>query len=110
MSVIAVTTRRTIAIIDGDESVRRALRRLVQSAGLNAETFASAGEFLASAEQRDCLILDTHLPGMSGEELQQRLIADGRHAALIFITAQPDQQMRERVLRAGAIAFMEKPF
>ncbi len=105
-------TRRTIGIIDDDESVRRALRRLVQSAGLNVETFATAEEFLESSEQRlrDCLILDVHLPGMSGRDLQQRLIAEGRQVAIVFITAYPDQRVREEVLRAGAVAFLEKPF
>src|SRR5262245_39029977 len=100
--------RRTIGIIDGDASVRRALRRLVQSAGLSAETFASAEEFLESPEQSNCLIVDTHLSGMCGQELQQRLIAEGRHVAIVFIAACPDQQIRERVMRAGAVAFLEK--
>jgi FixJ family two-component response regulator len=104
--------RRTIGIIDDDESVRRALRRLVQAAGLNAETFATAEEFLESPPQRvrDCLILDVHLPGMSGRDLQQRLTAEGRTVAIVFITAYPDQQVREQALRAGAVAFLEKPF
>jgi FixJ family two-component response regulator len=104
--------RQIIYIIDDDESVRRALRRLIRSAGWDAETFANAEDFLQSANLRNpaCLILDVHLPGLSGLQLQARLHAEDRIVPLVFISAYADEQMREAALRAGAIAFLEKPF
>jgi FixJ family two-component response regulator len=112
----------TIAIIDDDESVRRALRRWIDLLGFNVETFATAEEFLESflvpryatenlaCEPVRCLILDVHLPGMSGLELQERLKAEGRGVAIIFITAYPNERQRNKALKAGAIAFLHKPF
>jgi FixJ family two-component response regulator len=105
-------TPRTVCIIEDDESVRRALRRLMRSVGLEAEAFASAEEFLlaAGSPAPACLILDLHLPGLSGLELQARLKANGRDIPVVFITAYGDQHVREQALRAGALAFLEKPF
>jgi FixJ family two-component response regulator len=104
--------RQTIGIIDDDESVRRALGRLIRSVGLDAATFASAEEFLEAEEPPlpNCLILDLHLPGLSGLELQDRLTALGRAIPLVFISAFGDDQVRDQALRAGAIAFLDKPF
>ncbi len=104
--------RRKVYIIDDDESVRRALRRLLHSAGFQTATFATAEDFLQSADDRAsaCLILDVHLPGLSGLALQQQLVAEGRNVPIVFITAYPERQVREQVLQAGAIAFLEKPF
>jgi FixJ family two-component response regulator len=111
-----------IAIIDDDESVRRALRRFIDLLGFNVETFSTAEEFLESllaprsqAENHGpgpfrCLILDVHLPGMSGLELQERLKAEGRELAIVFITAYPNERARNQALQAGAIAFLHKPF
>jgi two-component system response regulator FixJ len=103
---------QTIFIIDDDESVRRALRRLIGSVGLNAETFVTAEEFLQAPEEPPphCLILDVHLPGLSGLELQQRLKAGHRSVPVIFITAYPDDHVRDQALQAGALAFLQKPF
>jgi FixJ family two-component response regulator len=105
-------TGQTIFIIDDDESVRRAVRRLIRSVGLNVETCATAEEFLQAPEQPapGCLILDVHLPGLSGLELQQRLKAEGRPIPTVFITAYANDQVRKQALQAGAIAFLEKPF
>ena len=105
-------TRQTVCIVDDDESVRRALRRLVHSAGWNAETYATAEEFLDSPPQRvrACLILDVHLPGLSGLELHERLTAAGRSIPVVFITAYADSRVRDEALRAGAIALLAKPF
>jgi FixJ family two-component response regulator len=102
----------TIFIIDDDESVRRALGRLIQSAGLNVETFATAEEFLQYPERPEpgCLILDLHLPGLCGLELQERLKAEGRCVPLVFISGDTDERARARALRAGAVAFLHKPF
>jgi FixJ family two-component response regulator len=101
-----------IVVVDDDASVRRALRRLLRSAGRDVEAFATAEEFLQSTDEETpgCLVLDVHLPGLSGLELQERLTSDGRGIPIIFITAYGDDGMRERALRAGAIAFLQKPF
>jgi FixJ family two-component response regulator len=105
-------TGQTVFIIDDDESVRRALTRLMRSAGLVAESFATAEEFLrrAGGPTPDCLILDVHLPGLSGLELQERLTAGGRDVPVVFITAYAEEAAREQAMRAGAIAFLAKPF
>jgi FixJ family two-component response regulator len=103
---------RTVSIIDDDDSVRRALSRLIRSAGLPVETFASAEEFLQAAGRAAprCLILDVRLPGLSGLELYERLSAEGKSAPVVFISAYADDPMRELAQRAGALAFLEKPF
>lgn len=104
--------RPIIFIVDDDPSVRRALRRLVQSWGWEAQTFASADEFLGvwSPRLQGCLILDVRLPGMSGLELQERLVAQGASLPIIFITAHGDQHAEIRGRQAGAVAFLYKPF
>ena len=101
-----------ISIVDDDLSVRRALRRLVQSAGYAVETFASAREFLDSspAGRTACLVLDLHLEGMSGFELQERIAEDPAPIPVIFITAQDDTATRERARLTGALAYLRKPF
>ena len=105
-------TTPLIAIVDDDLSVCRALRRLVQSAGYTVETFASAREFLDSSpsDRTACLVLDIHLDGMSGFELSEQLAADRTAIPTIFITAHDDALTRERVRRAGAAAYLPKPF
>jgi FixJ family two-component response regulator len=101
-----------IAVIDDDASVRRALQRLLQSAGFMVETFATAREFLDadSWAQTACLVLDVHLPGMSGFELQEYLAISGIPIPIVFITALDDALTRERVHRAGAVGYLRKPF
>src|SRR5438552_15033386 len=101
-----------VSIVDDDLSVRRALGRLVQSAGYTVVTFASAGEFLESPAlaQAACLVLDIALEGMSGFELQERLAADDPSLPIIFITALVDATTRERVRHSGVVAHLQKPF
>lgn len=101
-----------ISIVDDDLSVRRALRRLLQSAGYSVEAFASAGEFLGSSPvgRTACLVLDIRLEGMTGFDLQERLAADRAAIPIIFITAHDDASTRERVQRAGVAAYLPKPF
>jgi FixJ family two-component response regulator len=101
-----------ISIVDDDLSVRRALRRLVGSAGYIVETFASAQEFLGSAGRAaiGCLVLDVHMDGMNGFELQERLVADHRPIPIIFITAHDDARTRERIRTSGAAGYLSKPF
>ena len=101
-----------ISIVDDDESVRQALKSLLDSVGFRAEVFDSGEEFLKSAyvSQTDCLITDVRMPGMSGLELQERLSAAGRSIPIVFISAHEDKEARARGLRAGAIDFLQKPF
>lgn len=101
-----------ISIVDDDLSVRRALRRLVQSAGYLVETFASAGEFLGStlSTRSACLVLDIYLDGMTGFELQEQLAADRVTVPIIFMTAHDDAPTRERIRRSGAAGYLGKPF
>jgi FixJ family two-component response regulator len=105
-------TAPTIAVIDDDASVRRALGRLLRSAGFAVETFATAREFLDSgySARTACLVLDVHLPGMSGFELQEHLAVSGALIPIVFITAHDDATTRERANRAGVVAYLRKPF
>jgi FixJ family two-component response regulator len=112
MAVMA-GTQLVISIVDDDLSVRRALSRLVRLGGYAVESFASAREFLASAPRgrTACLVLDIHLNGgMSGFDLQERLVADGVTIPTIFITAHGDARTRERVTQSGVAGFLLKPF
>ncbi len=101
-----------VAIVDDDDLMRSALQGLLKSAGLPAQAFASAEEFLKSGQQQQagCLVADIRMPGMSGLELQARLNADHCRIPTIFITAHGDEKMRMQALRAGAVEFMAKPF
>jgi FixJ family two-component response regulator len=101
-----------ISIIDDDKFVREATEELVRSLGYAAAAFASAEDFLQSEQLSTtaCLISDVQMPGLSGIELQCRLIADGRHMPIIFITAFPDERTRARALGAGAVGFLTKPY
>ena len=103
---------RTISIIDDDELVRCSIEDLVSSLGFVAHVFESAEAFLNSPDHNEtsCLITDLQMPGMSGQDLQLRLLAEGRRLPIIFITAFPENRVRETVLAKGALAFLEKPF
>ena len=106
------STAPLISIVDDDLSVRRALGRLVQSAGYTVATFASAREFLDSPalSRAACLVLDISLQGMSGFDLQKRLAADHPSLPIIFITALGDATTRGRVRHSGVAAHLHKPF
>jgi FixJ family two-component response regulator len=104
-----------IAIVDDDESVCRALKRLVRSLGMDADTFLSGQEFVDLMEampsfSADCVILDVQMPGITGLEVQRRLVAGGSSLPIIFITAHDEVGVRERALSMGAVAFLRKPF
>ena len=100
-----------ITIVDDDESVRESTKALVRSLGYNARAFASAEEFLDSnLDDTSCLILDVQMKGLSGVELQELLIAQGRRTPIIFVTAFPDERTRDQAIDAGAIGFLSKPF
>jgi CheY-like chemotaxis protein len=100
-----------ISVVDDDEDVRNATKALIRSLGHHVAAFASAEEFLNSEQlhQTACLISDVQMPGLNGIELQERLKADGHRIPVIFITAFPDERVRDRAMRAGAISFMSKP-
>jgi FixJ family two-component response regulator len=103
---------RSIAIVDDDEDVRKAVHSVLKSAGLLPRSFASAEEFLHSAERIStaCLISDIAMPGMTGLDLQARLAEDGWPIPIIFITAYGDDRTRLRAMKAGALDFLQKPF
>jgi FixJ family two-component response regulator len=110
-SLVTGTGPRRISIVDDDASIREALKSLMRSARFSVEAFASAEEFLASEHLNDiaCLILDVHLPGMSGFELQAYLNFERRHIPIVFITAHADEALRQRALKGGAVEFLSKP-
>ena len=99
-----------VSIVDDDKFVRESTKSLVRSLGYAARTFPSAEEFLCSnLDDTSCLILDVHMRGLSGIELQELLIAEGRRTPIIFVTAFSDERIRDQVLDAGAIGFLSKP-
>ena len=101
-----------IAIVDDEEPVRDATKRLVRSMGYHASTFASADEFLKSEQIQDtsCLITDVQMPGLSGIDLQEHLVARGYCIPIIFMTGYPSDSVRARAMKAGAVCFLNKPF
>jgi FixJ family two-component response regulator len=108
-----MTTKHFIVmIVDDDESIRRAGRRLIKSYGFAVETFASAEDFLGSGRLHEtaCLVLDVQMPGLNGLELQSRLVAEGHQVPIIFITAFNDENARAQALQAGALGYLVKPF
>jgi FixJ family two-component response regulator len=109
---MAPTDRPLVAIVDDDQLFRRSIERLVRSAGFNVATFGSAEEFLDSADldRAACVILDMRLPGMNGLDLQQRLIARATPIPIVFVSAHGEAALRDKAIRAGAIAFLNKPF
>lgn len=101
-----------IAIVDDDQSVQCALKDLMESAGLSAQCFGSAEEFLGS-DRRDkaaCVVADVRMPGMSGLELQAKLKAEESSIPIIFISAHGDARMKMQAMAAGAVEFLSKPF
>ena len=102
----------TVYVVDDDESIRRALKRLLRSVGYHALTFASAEEFLefTSEPGEGCLVLDIRLPKMTGLDLQEQLASRGPGYPVIIITAYDNPLWRERAEKAGVIAYLRKPF
>ena len=103
--------RPLVSVVDDDESIRESLPDLLREFGFSARTFSSAEAFLSSdcLDQTRCLILDVFMPGMTGLELQQRLLCDGIRIPTIAITAYNEFGARERCEAAGASAFLLKP-
>jgi len=101
-----------VFIVDDDASVRRGVERLLRAAGYQVEAFASAAEFLRRREHDGpcCLVLDIRMPGMTGLELRDALLAAGRDLPIIFVTGHGDIPMAVQAMKAGAIDFLTKPF
>jgi FixJ family two-component response regulator len=101
----------SVAIVDDEEGIRKALGRLLRASGIEAQGYANGQEFLtATAEQRpDCVVLDLHMPGMSGLQVLRRLKATGQLWRVVVITAHDEPETREQCLNAGACAYLRKP-
>ncbi len=105
-------TEPVVFVVDDDDSVRRALQRLINSAGIKVETFGNAEEFLSRLHHEGprCLVLDVRMPGLSGLDLQEELAKSGSTLPIIFITGHGTIPMGVRAMKRGAIDFLEKPF
>ena len=104
-------SQAVVFVVDDDASVREALQRLVRSAGLRVEAFASAEEFLnrARTEGPSCLVLDVRLPELSGLDLQRRMVDANNEMPIVFITGHGDIPTTVRAMKAGAVEFLTKP-
>jgi FixJ family two-component response regulator len=105
-------TPATVFVVDDDEDVRAAMQRLLKTVGLHAEAFETAKEFLERhlPQGPSCLILDIRLPGMSGLDVQKRLVEAGTKIPVIFITAHADVPLAVTAMKSGAVEFLTKPF
>ena len=101
-----------VYVVDDDESICRALKRLLASVGYQALTFESAEDFLDTnlGLKKGCLVLDVRLPGMTGFDLQEQLISRGAEISIIFITAHNNPKWQEKAKKRGAVAYLTKPF
>jgi len=101
----------TVFVVDDNPSVRRSLKRLIRSAGFTVESFASAQEFLTGPRPdiAGCLVLDIHMPGVSGLDLQDELAAAAVNLPIIFLTGYGTVPASVRAMKAGAVDFLEKP-
>jgi FixJ family two-component response regulator len=101
----------SVAIVDDEEGIRKALGRLLRASGIETQGYANGQEFLtATAEQRpDCVVLDLHMPGMSGLQVLRRLKTTGQLWRVVVITAHDEPETREQCLNAGACAYLRKP-
>ena len=104
-------TQPIVFVVDDDASVREAVERLVRSAGLRVEAFASAEEFLTrpKADAPSCLVLDVQLPDLSGLDLQRRMADASNDIPIVFITGHGDIPTTVRAMKAGAVVFLTKP-
>lgn len=108
----ALPATPNVFLVDDDPSVRRALARLIKSAGHQVQTFASAQEFLgtrAAGEEAACLVLDVRMPGLTGIELQRQLQTLNRNVPIVFMTGHGNIPMSVQAMKAGAVDFLPKP-
>ena len=105
-------TQGVVAVVEDDFGMREALTRMLKAAGYEARAYESAEAFLQCGSFADlrCLVVDIHLPGASGIDLQRRLEEDGQESPVIFITAHDTARLRREAEELGAIAFLAKPF
>jgi RNA polymerase sigma factor (sigma-70 family) len=101
-----------VIVIDDDPAMREAIQTLIETVGLNSQTYGSGQEFLHSPPPQvpSCLVLDVRLPGLSGLNLQRELVERGLHIPIIFITGHGDIPMSVQAMKAGAVEFLAKPF
>jgi len=104
--------RRTIVVVDDDASMNLAIKRVLNAAGFEAQTFASSEELLRAgiAPATACLVVDLRLPGRSGFDLVERLAERRSFLPVVFITAHDEPEYREQAAKAGAVAYLSKPF
>jgi FixJ family two-component response regulator len=107
-----MSSRPLVAIVDDDSSIRDATSNLLQAAGFSTATFADAESFLKSAggPRAACLVADMRMPGMSGLQLHQHLVASGASIPIVLITAYPSDATRLRAREAGIVCCLAKPF
>lgn len=98
-----------IAVVDDEEPVRKALQRLLRAAGLEAEGYASGQDFLAAERRADCVVLDLHMPAMSGLQVLRRIRQTTKRLPVVVITAHDQPETRDECIAAGAAAYLRKP-
>ena len=98
-----------IAVVDDEEPVRKALKRLLRAAGLEAEGYASGQDFLAAERRPDCVVLDLHMPVMSGQALLRQIRRMSTRLPVVVITAHDTAETRDECIAAGAAAYLRKP-
>ncbi len=103
--------RSLIAVVDDEEPIRRALTRLLRSAGMDVETFSSGTEFLESLQDHrpDCVVLDVHMPPLDGFEVQARLAESSAPVPVVIITGHDSTETRDRALAGQPVAYLRKP-
>jgi len=106
-----VDNKPRIAVVDDEEAVRKALQRLLRSVGMAVETFPSGAEFLDAMRTRepDCVVLDLHMPGVNGFDVQARLAESGKRVPVVVITGHDTVETQARVMIGGAAAYLLKP-
>jgi FixJ family two-component response regulator len=107
-----LSDKKQIYIVDDDKSVRRSLKLLMDSYGFAVDAFSSAEEYfkVVPNSAKGCLILDIHMPGLNGWDALKRLTEAGYNHPVIVISADKDDSLREKALKAGAVGFLQKPF
>jgi len=107
-----LTTQATVFVVDDDQAIRSSLQWLIESVGLQVETYSTADEFMQRyyPGRAGCLLLDVRMPGMSGLELQEYLVEKQIRIPVIIITGHGDVPMAVRAMKSGAVDFIEKPF
>jgi FixJ family two-component response regulator len=103
--------RITIAVVDDEKSFRESVARLIQAAGMNAATFATAADFLANPirDSAACALVDLRMPGLSGLDLQEGIARIAPHLSVVFLTGHGEVSHSVRAMKAGAVDFLEKP-